>query len=492
MEKITSTQFASSAIWRFIDVISRKIVSLFVSILLARMIAPEAYGVVALTMVFIVFSDIFILNGFNVALIRKEKTSPIDYSTVMTMSLVFTMVMYSIIWVLSPFFADFYESPDLCPVLRTITLLLFFESISSVIRAKATREVQFKKMTIAGFASNLISGLMALSLAYFGYGVWALVVQQITANFFEMLILLIVFRWTLSFRFSRNVAKELSKFTMGVLGTSFLDFLGNNVSNLVVGKSYSTRDLGYVNRANIFPETIGLNAYNSINSVLLPTLSSRQDSNKDMKIVLRKVMSLTLYVVAPLMFGLMGTANVLIPVLLSDKWIASIPLMYFCCLYYAINPIRAIGYSAFYAKGQSKHSVDVEVVRSILLIVGVVFVAVVFKLSLIAVMATNLCISLIVAAITHYKVRELLNYGYRELLQDIFPALIMSTIMAFCIFFISKIHLNAVILLIIQIITGALIYWFLSYITHNRNYNVVKQYILEKISQKNDTCTNNI
>ena len=201
MEKVSSTQFASSALWRFVDFISRKIVTLFISVLLARIILPEVYGVVALTMVFIVFCDIFILNGFNVALIRKKEIVPIDYSTVMTMSLIFTSVMYVIIWFCSPLFADFYESPDLCPVLRVITLLLFFESVSSVIRAKATREMQFKKMTIAAFTSSLASGLIALVMAYMGFGVWALVVQQVSSNLIEMVMLLIVFRWKISFNF---------------------------------------------------------------------------------------------------------------------------------------------------------------------------------------------------------------------------------------------------------------------------------------------------
>lgn len=484
MEKVTSKQFASSALWRFVDVISRKVVSLVVSILLARMIAPEAYGVVALTMVFIVFSDIFILNGFNVALIRKEETSPVDYSTVMSMSLAFTCIVYVLIWGLSPVFAGFYESPDLCPVLRVITVLLFFESVSAVIRAKATREMQFKKMTMAGFISNLVSGIIALVLAYKGLGVWALVVQQVMANFVEMIMLIAIFRWKLSFRFSMPVAKGMAKFTVGVLGTSFLDFVGNNVSNLVVGKSYSTKDLGYVNRANILPETIGLNAYNSINSVLLPTLSSRQNSNEEMKMVLRKVMSLTLYVVSPLMFGLMGTANILIPVLLSDKWIPSIPLMYFCCVYYAINPIRAIGYSVFYAKGISKNSVDVEVIRAVLTLVGVLSVAVVFKLSIFMLMTSNLIVSVVVAIVTQSKVKNILGYGFSELFEDMWPALWMSFTMALITFFIGWLPLNGVLVLSIQIVVGVAIYWALSCATHNQNYLIVRGFILEKLGRK--------
>lgn len=479
MEKVTSSQFASSALWRFVDVISRKIVTLFVSILLARMIAPEAYGVVALTMVFIVFCDIFILNGFNVALIRKEETSPIDYSTVMTMSLSFTFIMYFFIWFCAPLFAAFYDSPDLCPVLRVITLLLFFESVSSVIRAKATRAMQFKEMTIAAFTSSLVSGGIALALAYMGMGVWALVVQQVSSNLIEMIMLLIVFRWRMSFNFSSDVAMSMMRFTLGVLGTSFLDFFGNNFTNLIVGKAYSTKDLGYMNRANILPETVGLNAYNSINSVLLPTLSSRQNNDAEMKTVLRKVMSLTMYVILPLMFGLIGSANVLIPVLLTDKWIPSVPLMYFCCLYYAINPIRAIGYSAFYAKGQSRFSVQVEVVRSLLMVAGVLLV-VILKLSLLYVLLSNLLVSLIVVLTTQHKVRGLLDYTFAELWTDICPSLMMSTVMCSVIFMIGMIPWNQIVILILQVTIGTVVYLLLSYLTGNSNYALVKDYILNK------------
>ena len=492
MEKVTSKQFASSALWRFVDIISRKTVGLFVSVLLARMIAPEAYGVVALTMVFIVFSDIFILNGFNVALIRKEETSPIDYSTVMLMSLVFTFVIYIIIWISSPFFAVFYESPDLCSVLRVITLLLFFESISSVIRAKATREMQFRKMTIAAFSSHLISGLIALIMAYMDYGVWALVAQQVIANLIEMIMLLYIFRWKMSLRYSFKVAKGMTKFTMGVLGSSFLDFLANNICNLVIGKSYSTKDLGYYNRANFLPETIGLNAYSSINSVLLPTLSSRQNNDKDMKVVLRKVMSLTLYIVFPLMFGLIGTANILIPVLLSDKWISCIPLMYFCCLYYAINPIRAIGYCVFYAKGVSKNSVEIEIIRSILTIIIIIVVAVILRLSLNLVLAANLLVCFVVAFTTHYKVRKLLNYTYRELFSDMFPSIKISVVIAICTYTIGLIQLNTVLVLLLQILSGILVFYYLSIVTRNSNYVMLKNYFCDKILSKNDTCTNYI
>lgn len=478
MRRVTSNQFANNAMWKFADMISNKLILLVITILLARLITPEAYGVVALTMVFIGFSDIFILNGFNIALIRKETVDEIDYSTVTTMSLVFTVFMYLIIFVTAPYAASFYKSPDLCLVLRIITILLFFRSIVSVIRAKGTRELQFKRMVISAFISNVSAGVIALVLAYLGWGIWALVAQQLLAGFLDMIILMHIFRWHLSLKISFSVVKGMLKFTVGVLGTSFLDFLGNNVSSLIIGKSYSTKDLGYYNRANILPETIGLNAYNSINSVLLPTLASLQNDRDAMKRVTRKVMSLTEYIILPMMFGLIGVANVLIPVLLTDKWVSSIPLMYFCCISFAINPIRAIGYNVFYARGDSRLSVNIEILRTTLMIVGILIVILVFQEALIYVLLSNALISLVVAGATHYRVKSCIGYSFRELYSDVFPSLVMSLIMMSIVLLVGNLQMNKVLLLIIQVLIGGTIYMGMSLVLKNKNFVILKDYIV--------------
>ncbi|MFR1137008.1 MAG: lipopolysaccharide biosynthesis protein [Bacteroides xylanisolvens] len=478
MRRVTSNQFANNAMWKFADMISNKLILLVITILLARLITPEAYGVVALTMVFIGFSDIFILNGFNIALIRKETVDEIDYSTVTTMSLVFTVFMYLIIFVTAPYAASFYKSPDLCLVLRIITILLFFRSIVSVIRAKGTRELQFKRMVISAFISNVSAGVIALVLAYLGWGIWALVAQQLLAGFLDMIILMHIFRWHLSLKISFSVVKGMLKFTVGVLGTSFLDFLGNNVSSLIIGKSYSTKDLGYYNRANILPETIGLNAYNSINSVLLPTLASLQNDRDAMKRVTRKVMSLTEYIILPMMFGLIGVANVLIPVLLTDKWVSSIPLMYFCCISFAINPIRAIGYNVFYARGDSRLSVNIEILRATLMIVGILIVILVFQEALIYVLLSNALISLVVAGATHDRVKSCIGYSFRELYSDVFPSLVMSLIMMSIVLLVGNLQMNKVLLLIIQVLIGGTIYMGMSLVLKNKNFVILKDYIV--------------
>lgn len=484
MRRVTSNQFANNAMWKFADMISNKLILLVITILLARLITPEAYGVVALTMVFIGFSDIFILNGFNIALIRKETVDEIDYSTVTAMSLVFTVFMYMIFFVAAPYIANFYKSPDLCLVLRVITILLFFKSIVSVIRAKGTRELQFKRMVLSAFISNFSAGIIAIVLAYMGWGIWALVFQQVLAGFFDMVVMMILFRWHLSLKYSSSVAKGMFKFTAGVIGTSFLDFLGNNICGLIIGKLYSTKDLGYYNRANMFPETIGLNVYNSINSVLLPTLASLQNNEDDMKRVTRKVMSLTEYIIFPMMFGLIGVANVLIPVLLTDKWVPSIPLMYFCCLYYAINPIRAIGYNVFYGKGYSGLSIPIEIMRATLMIIGILVVVLLFQEALIYVLLSNALISLVVAGATHYRVKLCISYSFRELYSDILPSLVMSLIMMSLVLLTGRLYLSPLLLLIVQILIGVISYAGMSLITNNENFIIIKGYLISYFKRR--------
>ena len=299
MEKVTKKQFANSVIWKFTDIMFRKIIGFIIAMLLARLIEPEAYGIIALTTVFIAFSDIFILNGFNVALIQKKIISDKDYSTVFCMSFIFSVILYFIFFFSAPFVADFYNSAELKYVLRIITVVILFQSVTTVIRAKATREMAFKKMAISSSISSVFAGIVGVIFAYYGYGVWALVVQQLLSSCLDMFFMIIFFSWKVSFRFSKRIAYSVSKFSFGVIGTAFLDFCGNNMSSLVIGKSYSTIDLGYYNRGNMLPETIGLNVYNAINSALLPTLASHQSNSDELKYMTRKIMSLSVYIIFP-------------------------------------------------------------------------------------------------------------------------------------------------------------------------------------------------
>lgn len=488
MERVTKKQFANSVIWKFTDIVFRKIIGFIIAMLLARLIEPEAYGIIALTTVFIAFSDIFILNGFNVALVQKKTISDKDYSTVFCMSFIFSVILYLSFFFSAPFVADFYNSAELKYVLRIIAVVILFQSVTTVIRAKATREMAFKKMAISSSISSVFAGIVGVIFAYHGYGVWALVVQQLLSSCLDMVFMIIFFSWKVSFRFSKRIAYSVSKFSFGVISTAFLDFCGNNMSSLVIGKSYSTIDLGYYNRGNMLPETVGLNVYNAINGALLPTLASHQSNRDELKQITRKIMSLSVYIIFPLMFGFIGISEILIPVILTDKWIPIIPLMDVFCLYYAINPIRAIGYNVFLAKGESRLCVLIEVLRFILMLFCLIVVVFIIKGSVYFLLLTNFIVSIIVVLVTQFLLQKFIGYKLQELLVDILPSFIMSIIILFLVKWISWTGVaEGIVLLCMQIVSAVMLYITSSILSKNNNFMMIYQYYMLSESQNKNS-----
>lgn len=491
----SSGAFANNIMWKMIDLISRKVFGFAISILLARLLMPEDYGIIALTIVFIAFTNVFILNGFNVALIRKKNVKSIDYSTVLTMSISFVAFVNLIIFFSAPVIADFYKNKELCPVLRAMVLGLFFSAISAVVSAKATRELKFRKMAIPSFCSNALGGIVAVIMAYMGLGVWALVFQHLVASFVGMIWYIIIFDFPLSLKFSGGVVKELYRFTLGVIGTSLLEFLGNHVCSLIIGKTYNSKGLGHYDRSIVFPEMISANISGAISNVLLPTLAQNQNNLDIIKQKTRKTLSLTMFIIIPIMFVMIGSSQVLVPVVLTEKWIPIIPLLCICSLFYSISPIRSIEYSVLFALGKSKYSSQSESMRALLMIVGIIFISLILEAPLIMVVIVNLIVCAIVTLYIHNFIRKLIGYSYKELIEDLLPTIFMSTIIMILVFGIGQIFEPSLMVLISQILIGIVSIILLSWVCRNQNFiylkNLFKLYIPNFI-EKNEKDINYI
>lgn len=481
MQEVTTMEFASNSVWKFLELFSKKVIALVLSTILALLLSPDVYGIVALTTVFITFSDIFIMNGFNVALVRKKEICDVDYSTVMVMGVCFSTVLYALFFFLAPFLAKFYKEPEFCNVLRVLSVLIFFKAIASVIKARATRELQFKKMSFVSVLTSTLAILFGIAFAINGFGVYALVFQQLLANLLDVIALSFVFRWKYSLRFSKQSAGEMTRFTLGVLGTSFLDFFGNNLSNLVVPKVYSSTELGYLNRGNAYPETIGLNMYNSINGVLLPTLASRQDNEEGMKRAIRKVISVSCYMIFPLMFGMIAVSDSFVTVVLTEKWVPCIPILICSSLLYALNPIRAIGYNVFYAIGKSKRCVQIEAVRTLLYVLNLLVTIVVLRKSIYVFAALNVGIALVCVIITQHLVGKCVQYRWQEFFKDVIPTFLLCIVMILGVRTVCYLKISGPIILVLQIVLGALIYVVGSIITRNSSWLFLSAYLSQML-----------
>ncbi len=464
MERITGIQFLSGVFWRLTEVILTRGVSLAVSIILARLLMPSDYGLIVLTMVFILFSDIFIQNGFNISLIRQPIADLIDYSTVMYLSYASALILYSIFFLASPTIAQYYSKPELSAVLRVLALVLFFKAGAAVIRAKAIKEMQFKLMSFITFIASVVSGIVGVIMAVYSMGVWALVAQQLAYYFLDMTLLVLIFKWRFNFNFSISVAKKLFSFSANVIGAGFLDFAANNVANLFIGKLYPPKYLGYISRGSLLPEQVYTLAFNSVNMVILPVLASRQNDISCMKKAVRKMLVMATYLSFPMMGGLALVGRNLILLLLTDKWLPCVPIMQWYCLTYACNMIRSINGNVFYARGESKIVFVIEVVRCVLMILNMIVSLIIFKVNVYKFVMLNSLLAVFVVFISQIAVNRVIGYKCRELFKDIYAPALMTFLMMYFMYLIGKLAFSPNLIMCIQITIGIFVYAALSFV----------------------------
>lgn len=319
MPEINKNTFVTSAVWKMIESASVKGVSLFISIILARLLVPEDYGIVALTSVFIQFSTMFVQSGLNTALIRQRTVAQQDYSNAFLISIVIALFCYMLFWGAAPYIANFYEEPMLMPVLRVQMLSLFFCAIGTVANSICVRAFDFKTLCRTSFIASLMSGLVGIWLAYKGFGVWALVAQTLAKDVLSTLLLLWDIKWIPSYSVSLKKLKYLFSFSFWLLLTTLLDYIGNNLFSVLCGKIYSLSDIAYMNKGNQLPELFSLHIFGAITSVMLPAMSAVQDDKEQLKRITRKIVSMSAYIIFPVMAGLTVIAPRLVVFLFTEK-----------------------------------------------------------------------------------------------------------------------------------------------------------------------------
>ena len=272
MNKVLSGLF-----WKFGERISAQLVTFIVSIVLARLLSPDDYGNIALVTVFITIANVFVVNGFGSALIQKQEADNVDFSSVFYANIVFSCILYVIIFLVSPVVADFYASPILCPVLRVLGLRIPVAAINSVQQAYVSRHMLFKKFFFSTLFGTLLSGVVGCVMAYMGFGIWALVAQYLVNTSVDTIVLWFTVRWRPDFVFSFSRVKVLLSYGWKLLLSGLLDTGYTQLRSLIIGKKYTSADLAYYNRGQQYPQLVVTNINTSISSVLFPAISKCQD-----------------------------------------------------------------------------------------------------------------------------------------------------------------------------------------------------------------------
>lgn len=461
----------SNLLWRFAERCGAQGVGLIVSIVLARLLEPELFGTVALLTVFIAILQVFVDSGLGSALIQKKDADDLDFSTVFYFNVTFCLFLYACMFIAAPWIASFYGDTSLTSLIRVLSLTLVISGVKNVQQAYVSRTLQFKRFFFATLGGTLGAAVLGILLAYMGYGVWALVVQQLLNAAVDTFILWLTVKWRPRRLFSFERLKSLFSFGWKLLVSSLLYTGYDNLWQLVIGKLYSSSELAYYNRGDLFPSVIVTNINASIDSVLFPVMSREQESQEKLKAMTRNSIRISAYIMAPLMIGLAVVAPTLVGVLLTDKWLPCVPYLRIRCVTHMFIPIFTANQNAIKAMGRTDLYLKLEVLKKVM---GLCLLFSTMWFGVMAMAYSLLLSSLLGQIINSWPNRKLLDYGYLSQIKDILPNIALAVVMGLCIIPVSFLPLNKISILLIQIFLGAAVYVGSSIIVHHEPFYYLK------------------
>lgn len=413
-------------IWSSIDRFSAQGIQFVFSILIARLLVPEDYGVIAMLNIFLAVSQTFIDSGFGTALIRKVDRTEIDFSTVFYFNIVVASLFYLILFFSSSAIADFYETPLLESVTKVIALNLIISSLSGIHNAKLSINIDFKSRAKISILTTMLTGVVGLWMAYAGYGVWALVVQNLCSSVLRTVMLWIIVKWRPKLIFSWKSFKELFSFGSKLLASGLLDTVYHNLYTLIIGKVFTSATLGLYSKANSLAQFLSSNITGVLQTVTFPVLSTIQNEEERLADAYKRLLKLSAFVVFPLMIGLAAVADPFIRIALTDKWEGSIYLLQIICFALMWYPIHAINLNILQVKGRSDYFLKLEIIKKVQ---GVLFLVATVPMGIVT-MCYGKVISSLISLIwnTHYT-KKLIGYGYFAQMRDLLPVLIHSLVM---------------------------------------------------------------
>lgn len=445
----------SNLFWRFLERCGAQGVTLIVSVVLARIIAPTVYGTISLITVFTAILQVFVDSGLGNALIQKKDADDIDFSSVFYFNMVLCSCLYALMFLAAPLIASFYSNNDLVNLIRVMSFILIISGFKNIQQAYVSRHMLFKKFFYATLGGTIGSAVIGIWMAYHGYGVWALVAQNLFNQSIDTLILWITVKWRPKLCFSWNNFKSLYSYAWKLLFSNLIDTFYQKVRQLLIGKYYSAADLAYYNQGQQIPYAVINNINTSIDSVLLPAISSEQENINRVKSMTRRAIKIGTYIITPTMMGIAIIAEPLVRLVLTEKWLPCVFFLRVSCITFMFRPVNTSNLSAIKALGRSDIVLKLEIIKKVLGFV-ILFGTIWFGVEIIAL---GLLLSSIITQIVNaWPNNKLLNYRYFEQLKDIIPNIFLSIAMGVIVYCISLIELNDFITLILQFFIGISIY----------------------------------
>lgn len=440
--------------WSALENVTRLSVTFVVSIILARLLSPEEYGLIGILTIFIAIFNAIVDSGFTNALIRKQDATDIDYSTVFYTNLVLSVVLATVLFFCAKPISVFFERPELVSLTQVMSSVVIINALSLVQRVRTTKAIDFKTQTKITFISSIGSGVIGIAMAYMRYGVWALVGQQISNQLLTTLFFWFYNKWMPKLVFSWASFKEMWAFGSKLLASGLIDTAWKEVYQVVIGKCYSSATLGLFTRAKQFSDLCSANLTAVVQRVSYPVLSHIQDDRDRLKRAYQRVIRTTMLPTFILMLGMAACAEPMIYVMIGEQWLECVPMLQIICTYAMLYPLHSINLNMLQVQGRSDLFLKLEIIKKIIGI-GPILLGIFFNIYWM--LAGTLIISLISYYLNAYYSGPFLNYGIKEQVKDILPSFGVAVAMAVPVYAMSFIPLSPFILLPLQIVAGAVI-----------------------------------
>lgn len=467
--------------WSAVDSIANQGITFLVGLVLARLLSPAEYGLIGMITIFISISNTIVDSGFSNALIRKKEIDDIDYSTTFVFNIVLSVVMYSVLFLCSPLIAGFFHQKQLTILTRVLGVVIIINSLAIVQRTKLIKSIDFKRQAKISVASSIISGCIGISLAYCGYGVWALVAQQISRQLVNAIGLWVSAHWTPSVKFSICSFKYQFGFGWKLLLSQLLSTIWNEASHIVIGRCYSPASLGQFSRAHQFSSLFSTNLTGIVQRVSFPVLSSIQDDSNRLKSNYKKLIKTTMFISFVGMLSLAACSKQLIFVLIGEKWGEAAVYLPLICFNFMFYPVRAINTNMLQVKGRSDRLLVLEIIKKTIAIVPLligVYVNIYWMLW--CAVLTGIIGYILNAS---FSGREI-NYTVWQQVVDILPSFLFGVVVAGGIYGCTLFGFSNMATLIIQIIVCFTIIITLGEITKIEPYVELKSMIVSLLKTK--------
>ena len=423
MSESLKTKTVKGVMWSAIDRFASQGVSFVISIVLARLLTPDDYGIIAMLTIFISISQAFVDSGFSSAIVQKQDRTDLDLSTALYSNIGIGFIFYIILFFSSPLIAQFYEEPILESVTKLMGLMFVIFSFSNVQQAVLTIRVDFKTQTKVSLISVILSGALGIALAYFGFGVWALAWQQVTAALIRCFLLWYFLKWRPLLQFSKKSFDELFSFGSKMLATGLLNSLFNNIYTIIIGKKFNAASLGFYSRADQLAQFPSTNVTGILQRVTFPVLAQLQNEDERFNDAYFKIIKITMFIVFPIMFLLAALSEPIIRILLTEKWIKSAELLRLICFALMFYPIYSLNLNVLEAKGRSDYLFKSEFINKVL---NVLVLLASLPFGLIGICYGRIFSSCCTVCISAYFSQKMTNVSLIYVLKQILPAFILS------------------------------------------------------------------